>query len=67
MLGFDLALIFLLYNEDFIANLVVVCNACLILLFIVGDGLAVALHFHKLPVHFYLLPKNHVHAKCELL
>ena len=63
---FGFALVFLLYDEDFVADYVVVRNACLIFLLVVGDGLVAALQFQKLPVDFHLLSENHVHAKREL-
>ena len=65
-LGIGSAFVFLLHNEDFVTDFVVMCNACLILLFIVGNGLVVVLQFQKLPVHLYLLSENHVHAKRKL-
>ena len=61
--GFCFALVCLLYDEDFVADLVVMHNACMIFLFVVGNGLAAALQSQKLPVDFHLQPENHVHAK----
>ena len=64
--GFLFSLILFLFYEDFVTYLVNVWDVRLIFLFIVGNGLAVALQFHHLPVNFGVLSENHIHAKGKL-
>ena len=64
--SFSRSLVRFLDYEYEVAYFVGVVTSSTVLLLVVGDGLAAALQFQKLPVDFHLLPENHVHAKHKL-
>ncbi len=59
-------LMFLLYNEYFVSNIVDMVDTCLVFFLVIGHSLSSALQFEELPVNCSLLPENHVHPKSEL-
>ncbi len=50
-------LIFLLWDEYFVSNIVDMVDFCVVFLLLIGCSLSSALQFEELPVNFSLLPE----------
>ncbi len=65
-LGFLSTFILLLYDKDFVTNLIVMRNGYCVIPVSVCNGLAVALQFQHLLVDLCVLPENHIHSKGQM-